>query len=505
MDAVNAGNSQSFQYDSLDRLTRATGAYGTIGYSYDRVGNRLGQTTGSQVSSYSYTNRTNQLSFLTTNGVVQKFSYTAAGNISTYSPSPNTSYNLTYNQAGRLTTATSASQTIAQYTYDAFGRRLTKSGATTTLYQYDSQGRLIEETDGQGNALADYIYLGRMPAATLSPGTGQIYYLHTDRMGTPQVATDANQAVVWTATYQPFGGLSSTPALIVQDLRLPGQENDSDTGWYHNGFRDYIPSLGRYLESDPMGLAAGPNTYAYAGGNPVRFGDPSGLDSGCPPTGDCFMSGGGVGAPAYTSDNTWNFSVPGPLGIFTPGLQNLANIANFLSTYHPLQTAYVGIGFAGGALAFAGSGAAAGGAAALETTGATESTVGTANAAATEPETQAFVYRGDSRPPDQIFNEGFKPWGDSTDLFAHALSNKFPPSNFVSTSKSFEAAEVFNSNRVYVVRPVNGIDVNATLGELSPFPSEEEIAIPGGVAPSDIRGITLPRLGYSIFNPNYIP
>ncbi len=291
-DGVNAGNSQTFQYDLLDRLTNATGAYGTLGYTYDSVGNRLSQIAGSVASTYTYTAGSNQLASQTVNGATQNFSYTADGNISSFSPNPGSSYSLTYNQEGRLTAVTSAAQPVAQYTYDAFGHRLAKSGATTTLYQYDSFGRLIEETDSQGNPLADYLYVGGMPIATLNPGTGQIYYLHDDRLGTPQLATDTNQNVAWIAAYQPFGGLSSTSALIVQDLRLPGQENDSDTGWYHNGFRDYVPSLGRYLESDPMGLAAGPNTYAYANGNPARFIDPSGLNSGCPPTGDCFFSRG---------------------------------------------------------------------------------------------------------------------------------------------------------------------------------------------------------------------
>jgi RHS repeat-associated protein len=168
---------------------------------------------------------------------------------------------------------------VAQYSYDAFGRRLVKTGNVfgTTFYQYDRSGHLLEEADADGKPLADYIYLGDLPVATVSPAAGQVYWLHDNMLGAPQVATDSGQNMVWTAGYSPFGELSATPISIVQNLRLPGQEFDIDTGLYYNGYRNYVPGLGRYLESDPLGLAGGMNTYVYAGANPVNSVDPFGL------------------------------------------------------------------------------------------------------------------------------------------------------------------------------------------------------------------------------------
>jgi len=61
-------------------------------------------------------------------------------------------------------------------------------------------------------------------------------------------------------------------------LRFPGQYYDAETGNFYNYFRDYSPVLGRYLESDPLGVRAGLNTYAYVGGNPLSFIDRLGLD-----------------------------------------------------------------------------------------------------------------------------------------------------------------------------------------------------------------------------------
>jgi RHS repeat-associated protein len=85
--------------------------------------------------------------------------------------------------------------------------------------------------------------------------------------------------VVWEATYAPFGEATLKPDLdpvLENHLRFPGQHYDSETGFHYNGFRDYHPGIGRYLQADPIGLKGGMNVFAYALNNPVNWTDPSG-------------------------------------------------------------------------------------------------------------------------------------------------------------------------------------------------------------------------------------
>jgi len=64
---------------------------------------------------------------------------------------------------------------------------------------------------------------------------------------------------------------------VAYNLRLPGQVFDGQAGLHQNGFRDYDPATGRYIESDPIGLQGGTDTYGYANDRPSMLIDQRGL------------------------------------------------------------------------------------------------------------------------------------------------------------------------------------------------------------------------------------
>ena len=109
---------------------------------------------------------------------------------------------------------------------------------------------------------------------------------------------------------------------------------------------------------------------------------------------------------------------------------------------------------------------------------------------------EQYLYRGDDRHPDVIFEQGFRTKGDSNDLLLHSLDSNKPPSNFVSTSPAREVAIDFatkfnmRSGFLYTIRMIPGRDLNTELGKKYKFAGEREIAIQGGIKREDILGVT---------------
>jgi len=283
-DPANAALQNAYQYDNLDRLTLdQTGnpVAGSLQYTYDAVGNRQTSQSASGAVTLTMQSTTNRLDHIV--GAVDPGVFAGAGAV-----------NFTYNNANRLIQIQADGVTVASYLINALGQRLQKSSTgTVTQFFYDEAGHLIGEYDASGNLVEETIWLEDLPVATLRPtGTGNptpvaIFYVHPDHLGAPRAVTrPSDSAFVWRwDNTDPFGGNApnenpSGLGAFKYNLRFPGQYYDAEIGTHYNYFRDYDPSLGRYVESDPIGLEGGLNTYLYSRASPLQYTDPTGHISG---------------------------------------------------------------------------------------------------------------------------------------------------------------------------------------------------------------------------------
>jgi RHS repeat-associated protein len=275
-------------YDELDRLTSATQT-GTTSYSqtftYDLIGNRKTQTEGGVSSTLVYDTASNRLASQTGTQPIT-YGYDAVGNITS-----DASFTYTYSGRNRLTEVKSGATVTASYRHNAFGERVSKTqGGALRLFVYDEDGHLLGEYDSQGNLIQETVWLEDTPVATLMPtspgqpiGAGnplKVYRIWADHLDTPRAITthDSGNSLVWSWNSDPFGTtLPQSAGGFEYNLRFPGQYYDSETGFHYNYFRDYNPKTGRYVQSDPIGLDAGVNTYSYVRANPLSEVDDEGL------------------------------------------------------------------------------------------------------------------------------------------------------------------------------------------------------------------------------------
>jgi RHS repeat-associated protein len=265
--------SQSFVYDGLNRLVSATGVYGTIDFSYDKVGNRLTRTVGGQSDIYSYVSGTSRLGQITGPNAAT-FSYDAGGNITGID-----SRVFVYNQNDRLVRVEEGGEVLGEYTYNGLGQRVLKdANSETTVFLYDFDGNIVVDSRIDGEISFEYLYMGSNRIAMADAASGNLYYYNNNYLGTPLLITDSDGDVVWDADYLPFGKAEvSDHASVVNNFRFSGQYYDEETGLHYNYRRYYDPKTGRYLTPDPIGLAGGINPYLYASANPTNYVDPYGL------------------------------------------------------------------------------------------------------------------------------------------------------------------------------------------------------------------------------------
>ncbi|MBJ7313814.1 hypothetical protein H7U20_26985, partial [Rugamonas sp. CCM 8940] len=318
----------NYAYDAQDRLivagTVPTGTAPTMlsranwaRYHYDGNGNRLlgqediadqGDLQSGTVRS-SYAQGEDRWQAQSSAGAIHS-DYDAAGQ-----PQSIGARSYQWDALGRLLAVRNGAHTLARYRYNHRGERIAKTTVDQHSYYLYENRKLVAELDGQGKIRRQYVYLADQPVAIIDSrvqdaATGErtglarfladvaaiwhawfghgdtIAYLHNNHLGVTELVSDAQGKPLWRADYAAFGKLISTAVLnktgtpsdaFQFNLRLPGQYADQETGLHYNGQRYYDPARGRYLTPDPLGLRAGANSYAYVGGNPLKYVDPDGL------------------------------------------------------------------------------------------------------------------------------------------------------------------------------------------------------------------------------------
>ncbi len=229
-------------------------------------------TVADESIAYTYNINTNQLASFTGN-TPKIYAYDDNGNITS-----DGLHTFIYDALNRLIQVDKNSAVLATYAYDSSNRRVRKTtGGVTIHYHYDLNNQLISETSTGGTILREYFYLDGEPLALREyENNAGLYYYINDHLGTPQQLIDGLGNIVWQAAYLPFGEAQVGTESVVSNIRFPGQYFDGETGLHYNWNRYYDPATGRYISADPIGLQGGINLYAYVGGNPINFFDPTG-------------------------------------------------------------------------------------------------------------------------------------------------------------------------------------------------------------------------------------
>lgn len=263
------GAQTDFDYDTKGRLLSYTEDGNIKPLEYDAQGNLVRH--GSELLTYNLNNEIQSRGSIT-------YTHDANGNLTSRSGAGAQRY--TYDTANRLVKVEDGvGNVLAEFGYDPFDRRLwKKSGGHTTFYYYEAEG-LASEMDESGNVTVSYGFWpgSRYGSNPVYQRRGDSYYFYqNDQLGTPWLLVDSAGTVVWKARYGILGAATTSVATVENNLRLPGQYYDAETGLHYNWRRYYDPQTSRYLTPDPNGLMAGLNLYAYTDGDTVNEGDPTG-------------------------------------------------------------------------------------------------------------------------------------------------------------------------------------------------------------------------------------
>jgi RHS repeat-associated protein len=265
VDNIFPANSSHLEYDELKRVTRVTRPSYNETLMWDVVGNLKERTENTDEYIYDTAVNNNWLTKFRRNTFTIDFAYDARGN-TVSATQPNGPLSYSYDSFGRMTGVARAGVQLGTYKYNAFDQRVMKeTSGGITFYIYGPSGELLGEIAQNRTA---YVWLnGELFGISRA---NQFYASLNDQVGRPEALINSNNTVVWRARNLAFGRPGTvTDSIGGLNAGFPGQYWDSESELWYNWHRYYDPQLRRYLQSDPLGMTAGINTYSFVSGNPL--------------------------------------------------------------------------------------------------------------------------------------------------------------------------------------------------------------------------------------------
>jgi RHS repeat-associated protein len=314
-----------YSYDHASNLSAAAMTQANVNFAYDADNRLTTITRGNSVTSrYAYDASSHLLSITHSGGqninIPLRYTYDAVGNRTSYStpvaqplitPAVSNTFNSDnqivtngatsdmYDKNGNLVSARNSSGTTT-YAWDTRSRltSVIQPNGQTTTFTYDVAGNLITQIDSGPllnltqkfvlDALTNVAYLSRSNGDNLSVlsgrtidqhlavlhSNGQIEYRLADAINSTVQTADQNGKPVSSIDYEPFG---QTTTVSTFPFQFTGREPSTGSLYYYRA-RSYNAIIGRFIQQDPLGFGGlDANLYRYARNNPMRYGDPSGL------------------------------------------------------------------------------------------------------------------------------------------------------------------------------------------------------------------------------------